>query len=119
MERLTNRDKEIPLPNADNALFWARVHEKLAKYEDAEERCNPCKPTQPECGECEYAKPVTHADRIRSMTDEELAKLLDHDCPPRSALDICPQYESGKPYTQEGCYQCRLAWLKQEVSDAL
>lgn len=38
MERLTNRDKEIPLPNADNALFWARVYEKLAKYEDAEEQ---------------------------------------------------------------------------------
>ena len=61
----------------------------------------------------------TNGDRIRAMTDEELAKLLDHDCPPRSALDVCPQYESGKPYTQEGCYQCRLAWLKQEVSDAL
>lgn len=37
MERLTDRDKEIPLPNPDNAQFWARVHEKLALYEDAEE----------------------------------------------------------------------------------
>lgn len=35
-ERLTNRDKEIPLPNPDNAVFWARVQEKLARYEDAE-----------------------------------------------------------------------------------
>lgn len=34
MERLTDRDKEIPLPNPDNAQFWARVHEKLAQYED-------------------------------------------------------------------------------------
>lgn len=71
------------------------------------------------CEDQKLPKPMTNADRIRSMSDEELAKLLDHDCPPRSALDVCPQYESGKPYTQEGCYQCRLAWLKQEVSDAL
>lgn len=35
MERLTDRSKEIPLPCADNALFWARVHEKLARYEDS------------------------------------------------------------------------------------
>lgn len=35
MDRLTDRSKEIPLPCADNALFWARVHEKLARYEDS------------------------------------------------------------------------------------
>lgn len=34
MNRLTDRNKEIPLPCADNAAFWARVHEKLARYED-------------------------------------------------------------------------------------
>lgn len=34
MNRLTDRSKEIPLPCADNALFWARVHERLARYED-------------------------------------------------------------------------------------
>ena len=34
MERLTDRSEEIPLPNPDNARFWARVHEKLAQYED-------------------------------------------------------------------------------------
>ena len=38
MERLTDRNKEIPLPNSENALYWARVHEKLALYEDAEEQ---------------------------------------------------------------------------------
>lgn len=38
MKRLTDRSKEIPLPCADNALFWARVHDKLAAYEDAEEQ---------------------------------------------------------------------------------
>ncbi len=36
MNRLTDRSKKIPLPCADNASFWARVHEKLARYEDTE-----------------------------------------------------------------------------------
>lgn len=36
MNRLTDRSKEIPLPCAYNASsFWARVHEKLARYEDS------------------------------------------------------------------------------------
>lgn len=35
MNRLTDRSKEIPLPCTDNGVFWARVHEKLARYEDA------------------------------------------------------------------------------------
>lgn len=43
MNRLTDRSKEIPLPCAYNASsFWARVHEKLARYEDTElepEKC--------------------------------------------------------------------------------
>lgn len=34
MNRLTDRSKEIQLPCADNGVFWARVHEKLARYED-------------------------------------------------------------------------------------
>lgn len=42
MNRLTDRSKEIPLPRTDNGVFWARVHEriarceeKLARYEDS------------------------------------------------------------------------------------
>lgn len=34
MNRLTDRSKEIQLPCTDNGVFWARVHEKLARYED-------------------------------------------------------------------------------------
>ena len=34
MDRLTDRSKEIPLPCTGNGVFWARVHEKLARYED-------------------------------------------------------------------------------------
>lgn len=35
MKRLTDRSKEIPLPLQENAAFWAKAHEKLARYEDS------------------------------------------------------------------------------------
>ncbi len=50
-------------------------------------------------------KPITNADRIRSMTDEELAEYM--------AYKMCPykfiRCENGS------CKNCLLDWLKQEV----
>ena len=53
------------------------------------------------------ANPKTNADRIRSMSDEELAMLLNPACP----VGTCPDEEP------HNCYKCWLDWLKQEVSD--
>lgn len=52
-------------------------------------------------------KKQTNADRIRSMSDEELAVFIDHvsGCPPRHEDCI----ESGD------CEACWLDWLKQEA----
>ena len=57
-----------------------------------------------------YNKPITNADRIRSMSDEELADFIDR-CEmndidyAKTFCDLCNgQYE---------CDQCRLDWLKQ------
>lgn len=36
MDRLTDRNKELPRLNSDNAILWAKVYEKLAQYEDTE-----------------------------------------------------------------------------------
>ena len=36
MERLTNRNIEIPSQPSENADYWRRVHLKLAAYEDEE-----------------------------------------------------------------------------------
>lgn len=61
-------------------------------------------------GEREYYKPKprTNADRIREMTDEELAKLFPlPDCPNGS---LC-LWEDGIGF----CYDCWLKWLKKEV----
>lgn len=47
----------------------------------------------------------TNADRIRSMTDEELAEfILKKRCTDR----VCPMTE---------CFQCWLDWLKQEAGE--
>lgn len=53
--------------------------------------------------------PITNADRIRAMTDEELAHVLSHEqddgCPVRGLR------------CQSSCKKCWLDWLKQEVSE--
>ena len=62
------------------------------------------------CSECAWdskweAKPMTNADRIRAMSDEELAELLDdgifHRC-------VRPERECCST-----CYECVKGWLKQ------
>ena len=62
--------------------------------------------------------PQTHADCIRAMTDEELAKTMHStgDCPPRE----CPYAyadlsENGGNITDKQCVECWLDWLKQEA----
>lgn len=47
---------------------------------------------------------TTKADRIRALTDEELAKLIQVECPP-TGIDACA----------ETCTACWLRWLQQPV----
>lgn len=63
---------------------------------------------------CSQFKPTTqtNADKIRAMSDEELAEwLAKHN--ERSA--VCPNF--GAHDCQALCRQCWLDWLKQEVND--
>lgn len=57
---------------------------------------------------CKDERP-SNADRIRAMTDEELAKFLDCYCV--SASWECPRHHEIK------CHECWLEWLKKEVDD--
>ena len=50
-------------------------------------------------------KPKTNADRIRAMTDEELAKIINGGCTPGGAK--C----NGR------CGTCWLEWLRSTVED--
>jgi hypothetical protein len=56
----------------------------------------------------EEKKPITNADRIRAMTDEELAEFL---------YDGCCREGEAFPCSDVGCKKCWLEWLKQEASD--
>lgn len=61
-----------------------------------------------ECSCCDGARilrvPMTNADRIRSMSDEALAGIVD-----------CPYY----PCFEKDCYECCLEWLQKPVKDWL
>lgn len=55
-------------------------------------------------------KPITNADRIRSMSDEELAQwLLSQGCKAHNTDEWCKK--------QRNCQACWLEWLKQECDD--
>ena len=47
----------------------------------------------------------TNADRIRSMSDEDLALNI-----------MCP-YDSDMNCNEKSCYTCALKWLQQEAED--
>lgn len=57
------------------------------------------------------SKPITNADRIRSMTDEELADVM------RSPCDFVPHIPTEWCRNRSCGYQCALEWLKQEATD--
>ena len=65
------------------------------------------------CVECGLTrknyKPVTNADRIRSMTDEELAQYMGD----VQTWGGCPNH--GARNCTENCADCWLDWLKQEA----
>ena len=55
-------------------------------------------------------KPLTHADRIRAMTDEELAELWWE----RVDCGECPIHKECK-MTGQDCKRLAIDWLKQEA----
>lgn len=67
------------------------------------------------CLECmqnravDHFEPMTHADAIRNMTDEELAEFFTSSCVDRVGEEIC--------YTVQDCRCCFLKWLQAEVGD--
>lgn len=61
----------------------------------------------------------THADRIRAMTDEELAEMhVGVGCPPGTDLNELCFGENGEELlcTPPRCRECWLNWLRQEAT---
>lgn len=59
-----------------------------------------------DCFPCEDADPMTNADRIRAMTDEELAELIDRE------TDSCAPTGDCEKMSRD-CKACWLEWLQQ------
>lgn len=60
---------------------------------------------------------MTNGDKIRSMTDEELAHfiLIHTDC---VLLSSCPAYNNCAEYKgRKACYETILDWIKQECKN--
>lgn len=54
-----------------------------------------------------WNKPMTNADRIRSLSDEDLAELLMWYCP----------YPNRKEECEQGCEKCVAEWLRRPVKE--
>lgn len=85
-----------PCDGFPRQVFCKRFHLHMGIYEDAS-RCRDFE-----------KKPQTNADRIRSMSDEELAEFI-----VAGLYDICPHncFED----LDRPCKVCSLDWLKQET----
>ena len=70
---------------------------------------------EPDCENCTRPS-KTNADRIRSMSDEELAALCESGCPPRRGCPDLTKEDVDKSY-HELCQKCWLDWLKEEVNE--
>ena len=62
-------------------------------------------------------KVITNADRIRNMSDEELASVLFDSCIESMNLEECPcsGEESDNNKIREKCKKCILEWLQSEA----
>lgn len=60
-------------------------------------------------GPCEDEEP-SNADRIRAMTDEELAELFAY-------RDVCPPGRCQHMYDGVSCADCWTKWLNQPAQD--
>ena len=71
--------------------------------------------------DCQYYSGTTNADRIRSMTDEELAEWLAKQEYRRVAFDgwlpLCNHVMGPRTCHENGCEKCWLDWLKREVGE--
>ena len=60
---------------------------------------------------------LTDADRIRAMSDEELAASNYIPCP--YADDCCGECKYGWHEQAQTCEECKLEWLKQPAEDKI
>ena len=61
-------------------------------------------------GECGHKAPLTNADRIRSMSDEEMAEFI-------SSIPMCVGEDEDLNCEIDVCKECFLKWLQQPAEE--
>lgn len=69
--------------------------------------CDMCKNDDRYHPKKDYYEPLTNGDRIRAMTDEELAEFLSF------GTLTCSGVDADACSRTDDCTECRLAWLKK------
>lgn len=67
--------------------------------------------------DCQYYRCRTNGDRIRQMSDEELAVLCENGCPPNYPCPDFEEFEEKEIGKRELCQRCWLDWLKKEAAE--
>lgn len=84
---------------------------EIKDYAETCEECRFCDTTleRPPEGEERH---MTNADKIRAMSDEELAKLMANSCP-----CVYPDCNGYRDYSDDSCIKHLLEWLRQPVEE--
>jgi hypothetical protein len=72
------------------------------------------------CRYCGIHTKQTNADKLRAMSDEELAELFEswiQDCGCNAVPCLGPCKENIKNYGDKSCKECWLDWLRQEATE--
>lgn len=85
------------------------------KYKTCWEYAEPCSSCTNMTGEPTNWKPQTNADRIRGMSDEELADWVAERCTAPNCTGKCHKDYEAYGELRTFCHDCWLDWLKQEA----
>lgn len=86
---------------------------KGKSLKDLEEACTECWNREyPDMAQDNKHKPTTNGDRIRAMSDEELAEFIGHS-------RLCDRIQQGSSWCEEHaiCRGCLVEWLRQPVRE--
>ena len=95
--------------NGDRVCAYCGKHEVKARG-----LCNACYIRLQRHGDCKYRRHKTNADKIRAMTDEELAELFSQSC---DCGHACCVIDDKHISCVNGCTSAWLDWLKQEATN--
>ena len=101
--------------NVDEWAWGNGFHNGVFCVDCGKSVCVCCNPNYMDLDDCtgpEKLKPMTNADHIRHMSDEELAKLLLDGCQGSRCIEN-PQNE----YGSVNCFECRMKWLQQPAEE--